>query len=73
VGLATRVDDQPHFDGRIVGCYTANPNLLLGPNLCLGCHWDAMGIHYEIEGPPLAMMLFGTPEVGLNIHIHQWF
>ncbi len=30
-------------------------------------------IHQEREGPPLAMMLVGTPKVGLNIHIHQWF
>ncbi len=29
--------------------------------------------HQEREGPPLAMMLVGTPKVGLNIHIHQWF
>jgi hypothetical protein len=70
VALATRVDDQPHFDGWIFGCCIVNPNLLLGANLCLGFHWDVVGTHYEIEGPPLAMMLIGTPEAGLSIHIH---
>jgi len=72
VALATRVDDQLHFDGQIVGCCIANPYLLIGPNLCSSCHWYAMGTHYEIEGPPLAIMLIGTPEASLNIHIHQW-
>ncbi len=32
-----------------------------------------MGTHQEKEGLTLAIMLVGTPEVGLNVHIHQWF
>jgi hypothetical protein len=44
-GIGHRVDNQLRFEGWTIGCCIANPNLLLGPDLCLGCHQDAMGTH----------------------------
>jgi hypothetical protein len=34
------------------------------------CHQDIVDIHQERKGPPLAMMLVGTPKVDLSVHIH---
>jgi hypothetical protein len=36
------------------------------------CHQNVMDNHQERKGPPLAMMLIGTPKLGLSVHIHQW-
>jgi hypothetical protein len=58
--------------GKLLGVVLPIHICLLDPIYAQVAIWDAMGTHYEIEGPPLAIMLIGTLEASLNIHIHQW-
>jgi hypothetical protein len=60
VTLATRVDDQLHFDGWTICLCTTNPKMCLGPNLFSIFHWDVVATNQEKKGPLLAMISVGT-------------